>query len=225
MNRIRIVLADDHAVLRAGLRLLINGQPDMEVVAEAADGPEALRQVRAPRPDVVTLDLAMPGGGMETIASLQQDCPRVRVLVLTMHDDPAYLRAALAAGASAYVVKAAADTELLSAIRAVSQGRTFVNLSLSEALVQTVLGKLPPAAGAEARALSEREKEVLELAAHGHTNQQIADRLFLSVKTVETYRARLMAKLGLETRADLVRYAATAGLLSPCKFGHQQGAY
>jgi two-component system response regulator NreC len=223
MMSIRIFIVDDHAVLRAGLRMLLGAQPDMTVVGEAADGEEALGKVREINPDVVTLDLTMPGGsGLRVIERLRQECPKVRVLVLTMHDDPAYFRAALAAGSSGYVVKSAPEAEVLSAIRAVSQGRTFVNLSLTNELVQTVLGGQQLAGladPADPKAfLSPREQEVLRLTAQGHTNRQIADQLFLSVKTIETYRARLMAKLGLENRADLVRYAAAAGLLDPHSF-------
>jgi len=211
MKPIRVLIADDHAVLRAGLRLLINAQPDMEVVGEAADGAEAVAQARALQPQVLTLDLAMPGNsGVDTITQLRRECPHTRVLVLTMHDDPAYLRAVLAAGGSGYVVKTAADTELLSAIRAVHQGRTFVNLSLTDSVVQTVVGSPP---GSALEVLSAREREVVTLLAQGFTNQEAADRLFLSVKTVETYRARLMSKLGLASRADLVRYALETGLL------------
>jgi DNA-binding NarL/FixJ family response regulator len=223
MTKIRILIADDHAVLRAGLRMLINAQPDMEVVEEAADGTQALRKTRECSPDVLTLDLTMPGGSsIPLITQLRQECPQTRVLVLTMHDDPAYLRAVLSAGGFGYVVKTAADAELLTAIRAVSQGRTFVDLNLPASTFQNVLGK--QAGGDSARPgeaagpLSQREREVLELLVQGHTNQEIADRLFLSVKTIETYRARITDKLGLRTRADLVRYAMEMGLLTPGKF-------
>jgi DNA-binding NarL/FixJ family response regulator len=220
MAKTRVLVADDHAVLRAGLRLLIDTQPDMETVGEAGDFPEALRLARTARPDVLILDLTMPGGtGVKTIERLVKECPQARVLVLTMHDDPSYLRAALAAGAFGYVVKKAADSELLSAIRAVAQGRAFVDLDVSGGKMQTVLGNRDGdgAAAGPAAALSPREREVLGLLAQGHTNQVIADRLFLSVKTVESYRARLMQKLGLTNRADLFRYAVEIGLLGPGK--------
>jgi DNA-binding NarL/FixJ family response regulator len=214
MARIRVLLADDHALLRAGLRLLINAQPEMEVVGEAADCPETLRQVQLLGPDVLTLDLSMPGGSsIKLIEQLRREHPQTQVLVLTMHDDPAYLRAALAAGSAGYVVKTAADTELLRAIRGVSAGRVVVDVNLP----RTTL----PAAGPEAglAALSGREREVLTLLVQGHTNQEIARRLFLSVKTIETYRARIAEKLGLRTRAELVRYALEVGLLEPGKPG------
>ena len=216
MTRIRVLLADDHAVLRAGLRVLINGQPDMEVVGEAATGEEAWRQADAVKPDVVLLDLTMPGmGGVEATERIVRDCPGVRVLVLTMHDDVAYLRSVLAAGAASYVLKRSADTELLSAIRITHRGGTYLEPSLAGDIVQDALGRRGRPGEDSARSpLSEREREVLRLVAQGHTNQEIADRLSLSVKTVETYRARLMTKLGLRTRADLVRYALSVGLLA-----------
>ncbi len=220
MAKIRIVVADDHAVLRAGLRLLINTQPDMETVGEAGDFPEAVRVTGTAQPDILILDLTMPGGtGIQTVERLARECPKTRILVLTMHDDPSYLRTALAAGAFGYVVKKAADTELLSAIRAIAQGRAFVDLDVTGHRVQSLLGD-SSAEGAESPAdqLSPREREVLELVAQGHTNQAIADKLFLSVKSVESYRARLMQKLGLRNRADLIRYAVEVGLLGPGKF-------
>lgn len=216
MTRIRVLLADDHAVLRAGLRMLINGQPDMEVVGEAATGEDAWRQAGALRPDIVLLDLTMPGtGGIEATGRIVRDRPGVRVLVLTMHDDIAYLRSVLAAGASGYVLKRSADTELLSAIRITHRGGTYLEPSLAGEVVEETLGRRGRQGEETARSpLSDREREVLRLVAQGHTNQEIADRLALSVKTVETYRARLMVKLGLRTRADLVRYALSIGLLS-----------
>jgi DNA-binding NarL/FixJ family response regulator len=215
MANIRILIVEDHAVVRAGLRLLIDAQPDLRVVGEAADAPEAWRLVGSLTPDVVSLDLSLPGdNGLTLLARLRREHPAVRVLVLTMHDDPGHLRMALAAGASGYVVKTAPETEYVAALRAVHQGRTFVDLGLSEALTQAMVGAeagTPPPA--EAARLSPREREVLERLAHGYTNQQIADRLFLSVKTVETYRARIAEKLGLRSRVDFIRYALETGLL------------
>jgi two-component system response regulator NreC len=215
MPRIRILLADDHAVLRAGLRMLIGSQRDLEVVGEADDGEEAVRKAVALHPDVAIVDITMPGlGGIKTIERLRQAVPATRVLVLTMHDVPAYLRAALAAGAGGYVVKRAADSELLAAIREVHRGRTVLDPALAARVVQVGLRRGPPPAREGAAALlSQREHEVLGLVAQGYTNQQIADRLGLSVKTVETYRARLVEKLGLQSRAELVRYAMDSGLL------------
>lgn len=214
--RIRVLLVDDHAVLREGIRLLVDAQADMEVVGEAQSGEEALALARALRPDVVLMDVAMPGGGgLEATAHLRRELRATRVLVLTMHDDPAYLRTALAAGAAGYVLKRAASTELLSAIRTTHRGGTYLAPSLAGGVVDELLGRktrrmATPVAG---DTLSEREREVLCLVAAGHTNQQVADRLALSVKTVETYRARLMEKLGLRSRVDLVRYAVSAGFL------------
>jgi two-component system response regulator NreC len=195
--------------------MLIDAQPDMDVVGEAADGDEAARKTRELRPDVTLLDVTMPGsGGIAAIQRIRGESPATRVLVLTMHDVPAYLRSALAAGASGYVVKRAADADLLSAIRAVHRGRTVLDPTLATMVVQAGVGRKPAAgpAGAAAHALSPREREVLDLVAQGFTNQQMADHLGLSVKTIETYRSRLVEKLGLRSRADLVRYALDSGL-------------
>ncbi len=222
MGRIRVLIADDHAVLRAGLRVLIGAQADMEVVAEAADGDEALRKTVETRPDVALVDITMPGrGGIQAIERIRQGCPATRVLVLTMHDVPAYLRSALAAGATGYVVKRAADSELISAIRGVHRGRTVLDPALAVMVVQGAIAKRVGGGQpvGSASLLSPREREVLDLIAQGYTNQQIADRLGLSIKTVETYRSRLVEKLGLHSRADLVRYAVDSGL-----FGSGQGS-
>jgi DNA-binding NarL/FixJ family response regulator len=208
MTRIRVLIADDHAVLRAGLRMLIEAQSDMRVVGEAADGPETLSQARNLGADVVLLDLSMPGPpGTATIERLVQLDPSPRVLVLTMHDDPAYLGSALRAGASGYVVKKAADVELLTAIRLVHRGGSVVNLTRpGEAAPGQVLLAQP-------KLLSRREVEVLRLLAQGHTNQEAADQLAVSVKTIETHRKRLSDKLGLKSRAELFRYAVESRLL------------
>src|SRR4051794_37682851 len=223
MAKIRVLVVDDHSVVRAGLRTMIDGQVDMEVGGEAASSREALSRADALAPDVMTLDLTMPGGSsIKMIERLGREYPRCRVLVLTMHDDPSYLRAALAAGGSGYVVKTAPEAELLTAIRAVARGRTFVGLDLAGAEGGPAPGR--PAGGAltpgggPASPLSQREREVLELLAQGHTNQAIGDRLYLSVKTIETYRARIAEKLGLRTRADIIRYAIEIGLLSRSQF-------
>lgn len=220
MAKIRVLIVDDHAIVRAGLRMLINPQPDMEVVGEAADGHEALCQARAANPDVLTLDLTMPGGGgLKTLERLRQACPHTRVLVLSMHEDPSYLRASLAAGASGYVAKSAVDGELLAAIRSVAQGRTFVTMNLGDNGTHQVLGdqpthtELPPRPSV--KLLSPREQEVLKLLAQGYTNKEVGTQLCLSVKTIETHRARIVDKLGLRSRADLTRYALEMGLLDP----------
>lgn len=209
-RRIRIHIADDHAVLRAGLRLLIQSQVDMEVVGESGNADQTLEQLSKSPPDVLTLDLSMPGGGgIELLKKLTAAFPALRVVVLTMHDEPEYFRAAMAGGAAGYVVKKSADTELLSAIRTVAQGRTYTNCELSQdnakSLSKSRINQL--------KELSQREREVLQFVAQGHTNQAIADRLSLSVKTVESYRARLMTKLSLHSRADLMQFALESGLL------------
>ena len=196
--------------------MLLEVQNDMAVAGEASDGVEVLQKARKLRPDVVLMDLSMPGPPSgEVIRQILRACPKTRVLVLTMHDDPAYLVSAMAAGAAGYVVKKVADSELLSAIRAVHAGRTFVDLTQS-------LGSAPRAVAGTGRTeserpkdLSRREREVLRLLAQGHSNQQIADRIRVSVKTVETYRTRLSEKLGLKGRAELYRFAVESGLLNP----------
>ena len=219
MAKIRVLIVDDHAIVRAGLRMLINHQPDMDVVGEAADGHEALCQAREANPDVLTLDLTMPGGGgLKILERVRQACPQTRVLVLTMHEDPSYLRAVLAAGGLGYVAKSAVDGELLAAIRSVAQGRTFVTINLSDRGTHQVLGDQATRTEAPPRApvklLSSREQEVLKLLAEG-SNQEVGTRMCLSVKTIETYRARIVDKLGLRSRADLTRYALEMGLLNP----------
>jgi two-component system response regulator NreC len=216
MSKLRIALADDHALLRAGLSAVINAQPDMQVVAEAGTISETLEAVAKTKPDILALDLSMPGGSsVKAAETLRQQHPHTRILILTMHDDPAYLRATLAAGCVGYLVKTAADSELLSAFRAVGQGRTVINLPLSQSNVQEVIGTADAARpGHPGLAnLSEREREVFALLAKGHTNQEIADKLYLSVKTIETYRARIGEKLGLRSRADMIKYAVEVGLL------------
>lgn len=212
---IRVVIADDHSVLRAGLKLLIDAQSDMQVVGEAASGAQALDRVEELGPDILLLDLAMPDvGGLGVLRRLAQNRAAVRVLVLTMHDEEDYLRQALEAGAAGYVPKSAADVELLSALRAVAQGNMYVHPSHARMLLERVLPRTAADGGrAGASLLSEREVDVIKLVALGHTNQQAADHLHLSVKTVETYRARAMEKLGLRSRASLVRYAIETGLI------------
>lgn len=215
MAKIRVLLADDHAVLRSGLKLLVNHQPDMEVVAEAGTFGEAVRLGKIARPDVITLDLTMPdGNGLEKVEQVCRECSAAKVLVLTMHDDPAYLRAALSAGASGYVVKKAADTELLDAIRAVHAGRMFVDLDSHGSQSPLALVAADRTPDEPTDPLSDRERTVLARLAEGHTNQSIADQLDISVKTVESYRGRLLRKLGLRTRADIIRYAVETGLLT-----------
>jgi DNA-binding NarL/FixJ family response regulator len=205
---IRVVVVDDHAVVRSGLRLLLDAQDDIETVGEAESAERAVFEVLAQKPDVVLMDLVMPGqGGIEGMPAV---LPESRVLVLSMQDDPRYVREAFAAGASGYVLKEAADTELVTAVRAVAHGERYVHPSLG---ARMVTADAEAAARADADPLSEREHEVLRLLALGHTNQEIAARLYISVRTAETHRAHIMQKLRLTSRADLVRYALAEGLL------------
>ena len=217
-HKIRVMIADDHAILRAGLRMLVNAQADMEVVSEASDGEKAVETARETRPDVALLDLTMPRvGGMKALEKMARDCRETRVLVLTMHDDPAYLRSALAAGASGYLLKRAVDAELIAAIRAVHRGGIFVDPRLANVLVQDVLAKGKTKAGSTrpVKILSDRELQVLTLVARGYTSAEIAKQIFVGVKTIETYRSRLAEKLGLRTRRDVIRFAVQMGLLTP----------
>lgn len=219
MKKITVLLVDDHAVLRAGLRALIDAQSDMEVVAEAANGVEAIRKTRESRPDVALLDLTMPQmPGLQALPRMRQVSQRTRVLVLSMHDDPAYAQAALASGAAGYIVKQVESAELLSAIRAVHGGRTVLDVSRS-AGAKVVGERVPARTESLKRLLSSREWSVLELVAYGYTHREIAARLSVSVKTVETYRARIGEKLGLRPRAEIVRFALEVGLLGPGREG------
>jgi two-component system, NarL family, response regulator NreC len=212
----RILLVDDHAVLRSGLRLLIDNQADLQVVGEAGTAAEALGKVRELQPNIIILDLNMPGmDGLTAIPLLQQESPQSRILILTMHDDVNYLQGALRTGASGYILKKAVDTELLMAIQTVMRGETYVHSAMSEKLLQKI-DTQTVAVKTQADpwdSLSDRERDVLRLVALGYTNAEIASELFLSVKTVETYRTRGMEKLNLQTRAQLVKSALARGIL------------
>jgi two-component system response regulator NreC len=212
---IRVLLADDHAVLRAGLRLLLTEQNEFEVVAEASTGSEALSLAEKFQPDLILLDLSMPNlGGMDILPTLRKMVPSIKILILTMHDDPQYLRQALKHGASGYVLKKAADAELISAIRAVLRGEMYVHPSMTRVLLEDILPETKfSSADFTWASLSEREQEVLKMVALGHTSAEIAEQLSLSAKTVETYRARGMEKLGLRTRAALIKFALQEGLI------------
>ncbi len=212
----RILLADDHAVLRSGLRLLLTSQNEFEVVGEASSGTETLTLAEQLQPDLILLDLSMPAlGGLEALPTLRKLVPSARILILTMHDDPQYLRQALKHGASGYVLKKAADAELLSVMRAVLHGEIYVHPSMTRILLEDILPESQSLNGKDAwKSLSDREREVLEMVALGHTSGEIASQLNLSAKTVETYRARGMEKLGLRTRAALVRFALQEGLMN-----------
>lgn len=211
----RILLADDHAVLRAGLRLLLENQTGLEVVGEVSSGLEALDLAIKLNPDLILLDLSMPGlGGLDALPALRKSVPGARVLILTMHDDPHYLRQALKNGASGYVLKKAADQELLSAVRAVMRGEVYVHPSMTRVLLDDLLTDTPAQGGNVWETLSEREQVVLKQVVLGYTGAEIGEQLNLSIKTVDTYRMRGMEKLGLSSRAALVRFALKKGLIS-----------
>ena len=208
---IRVVLVDDHAILRAGLRRVLDAEPDLEVVGEAESADRAVFETISAKPDVVVMDVVMPGkSGIEGMPAVLQAAPETKVLVLSMQDDPRYVREAFAAGASGYMLKEAADTEVVGAIRAVAAGERYVHPTLGARLVAA---EAEERKRAEEDPLSEREREVLRLLALGHTNQEIAKMLYISVRTAETHRAHIMQKLRLTTRAELVRYALDHGLL------------
>lgn len=209
-EKIRILIAEDHAVVRAGFRALLESQPDMVVVGEAANGWEAFEKARALVPDLVLMDISMPGmNGIEATERIKEALPQVKVLVLTIHADEFYLRHLLKAGASGYLVKQSPASELCHAIRTIHAGGVYVDPSLAHVLVDTFIRN----GGTAGEELSAREREVLRLVALGYGNKEIACHLHLSVKTVEAYKARIMEKLGLRSRAELVRYALMKGLL------------
>lgn len=198
-----VILADDHAVVRKGLRLLIDAEPGLQVVAEAGNVPDAAMKTRAHRPDVLVLDLNMPGGSsLEAIPRMRDEAPTTAIVVLTMQNDPAFARQALQAGAAGFVLKEAADEELLEAIRQAASGGTYLNPSLGARLAAA-----PPEPTGPPDGLSERELAVLRLIALGHTNSEIAGELHLSVRTVESHRSHIQQKTGQSSRAELVRYA------------------
>jgi two-component system response regulator NreC len=208
---IRVVLVDDHAILRSGLRRVLEAEPDIEVVGEAENAERAVFEAMQGQPDVVVMDVVMPGkSGIEGLPAVLQAVPRTKVLVLSMQDDPRYVREAFEAGASGYVLKEAADTEVVSAVRAVADGERYVHPALGARLVAA---EAEERRRAEADPLSGREREVLRLLALGHTNQEIASMLYISVRTAETHRAHIMRKLRLSSRAELVRYALDQGLV------------
>ena len=208
---VRVVIVDDHPVVRSGLRLLLDAEQDIETVGEAGTARDAIFEVRAQKPDVVLMDVVLPDRtGIEATPDVLKEAPEAKVLILSMQDDPSYVREAFEAGASGYVMKEAADAEVVAAVRAVAAGERYLHPALGARLL---------AADAEERKraaedpLSDREREVLRLLALGHTNQEIAKQLYISVRTAETHRAHIMQKLRLASRADLVRYALDQGLL------------
>jgi two-component system response regulator NreC len=208
---IRVLIVDDHAVVRAGLKLLVDAEDDLEAVGEAGSAREAVFEARTTKPDVVLMDVMMPEqSGLAIVPQLVKEHPEATVLVLSMQDDPRYVREAFEAGASGYVLKEAADTELVAAIRDVAAGGRYVHPELGARLVAAETAERRRA---EDDPLSDREREVLRLLALGHTNQEIAKELYISVRTAETHRAHIMQKLRLSSRAELVRYALSEGLL------------
>ena len=216
MTKLRVFLADDHAVVREGLKALVNGQAGMEVVGEAADGQAALEGATALCPDVVVMDISMPGlSGAKATGQLKEACPGVKVLALTAHEDRSYLRQLLQAGAVGYVLKRSAAEALVHAIRTVADGGVYLDPALAGQVASAFVGKRGATDAAPEAELSEREEEVVRLIAQGYSNKEIAARLALSVKTVETYKARSLEKLGLRGRTDLVRYALQRGWLQP----------
>ncbi len=210
-GKIRVLIVDDHAVLRSGLHLLLDAQSDIEVVGEAGDVKEAVFETRDKQPDVVLMDVVMPGQtGIEGVPLVLKEAPQAKVLVLSMQDDPHYVREAFAAGAAGYILKEAVDAEVVGAIQRVAAGDHYVHPALGARLIAA---EAQEKAREEADPLSDREREVMRLLALGHTNQEIAKMLYISVRTAETHRAHIMQKLRLGSRAELVRYAIDQGLL------------
>jgi two-component system, NarL family, response regulator NreC len=208
---VRVLIVDDHAVVRAGLAMLVDAEEDLETVGEAGNARDAIFEARSSKPDVVLMDVMMPEqSGIEALPQLLREHPGTKVLILSMQDDPRYVRKAFEAGASGYVLKEAADAEVVAAIREVAGGGRYVHPELGARLVAA---ESEERRRAEDDPLSEREREVLRLLALGHTNQEIAKQLYISVRTAETHRAHIMQKLRLSSRAELVRYALGQGLL------------
>jgi len=213
--KIRVLLADDHTILRAGLRMILNAQPDIEVIGEASDGRQTITEAQRLQPDVILMDITMPEcNGIEATRQVRRLVPETRVLALTMHENEEYLFQMLRAGAAGYILKEAVDTELISAIRVVSGGRFYLSPSAQSMMVGDYLQRVRSGEERDSySALTEREREILKLVAEGHTNNQIAERLFISPKTVDTHRTHIMDKLNLHSRAELVKYAMRRGLL------------
>jgi two-component system response regulator NreC len=210
---VRVLIVDDHAVVRAGLKMLVDAEEDLEAVGEAGTARDAVFEARSTKPNVILMDVMMPEqSGIEAVPQLLHEHPDAKVLVLSMQDDPRYVREAFEAGASGYVLKEAADAELVAAIREVAGGGRYVHPELGARLITA---ESEQRRRAEEDPLSDREREVLRLLALGHTNQEIAKQLFISVRTAETHRAHIMQKLRLSSRAELVRYALAEGLLEP----------
>ncbi|MFJ8595240.1 response regulator [Streptomyces sp. NPDC093598] len=215
-STIRILLADDHALVRRGVRLILDQQPDLEVVAEAGDGAEAIELARTREVDLAVLDIAMPRmTGLQAARELAVLAPGVRILMLTMHDNEQYFFQALKAGASGYVLKSVADRDLVAACRAAMRDEPFLYPGAVTALIRNYLDRARHGEETPGQILTPREEEVLKLVAEGHSSKEIADLLFISIKTVQRHRANLLQKLGLRDRLDLTRYAIRAGLIEP----------
>jgi DNA-binding NarL/FixJ family response regulator len=213
MTKVRILIAEDHQTVREGLKYIINAQPDLEVIAEASDGNEAVLRAQELGPDIVLMDVSMPGmNGLKATERLKECCPKVRVIALTRHKDDGYLRQVLRAGASGYVLKQSPAGELIHAIRAISKGGKYLDPSVAEKVMGSFTGKTSFPTSGDVM-LSEREAEVLRLIAWGYSNKEIASRIDLSVKTVEVHKANGMKKLGMNGRTDIVRYALLQGWL------------
>ena len=216
-KKIRVLLADDHAIVREGVKRILMAEPDLEVVAEAEDGVEAVEQAKQLKPDVAVLDISMPGiNGIEATKQIKAALPETHILALTMHTDDAYVFQLLKAGASGYVLKRAAATDLVQAIRAAQRGEAFLYPSVAKAVVADYLKQVESGEARETYdGLTDREKEILTLVAEGAANQDIAHRLSISIKTVQTHRAHIMEKLNLHDRSMLVRYAIRKGFIEP----------
>ncbi len=215
MKKIRVLVADDHPVVRMGLRTLLQNEPDMEVVGEASTGPQATALAQEWRPDVVIMDISMPGNGIEATRQIRNASPDIQVLILTVHAQERYLFHVLKVGAAGYVLKSTIDTELINAIRIVAEGGAFLYPSGSKMLIKDYMARLEQGEEQDDyQQLSDRERDVLKLIALGHTINDIAEKLALSPKTVETYRSRIMEKLNLHSRAALVQYALSHNLLT-----------
>ncbi|MCE6999082.1 response regulator transcription factor [Saccharothrix sp. S26] len=216
VRKVRILLADDHALVRRGVRLILDNEPDLNVVAEAGDGAEAVAKARAERPDLAILDIAMPRlTGLQAARELSRLQPDLRILMLTMYDNEQYFFEALKAGASGYVLKSVADRDLVEACRAAMRGEPFLYPGAVTSLIRNYLDRVREGDGIPARAITDREEEILKLVAEGHSSKEIADLLFISAKTVERHRANLLQKIGLKDRLELTRYAIRAGLIEP----------
>lgn len=215
--RIRVLIADDHAILRDGIRALLEDEPDIDVVAEAEDGRWAVEQARKLHPDVVLMDIAMPLlNGLEATRQIKRDFPATHVLILTMHDDAEYVERVLEAGASGYVLKHAAGRELITAIRAVAGGGAFFSPSIARHVLEGYVGRRDGPTGHDPYDdLTPREREILQLVVEGYTNREIAEMLTLSIKTIKTHRLNLMQKLDIHDRGELIKYAIHKGIIQP----------